>query len=83
MYVPFMMYCRAVSRDDVVFVGGDSADPAFAVMLPVVEAPIGEPVQEYARPLSDEQVGQFHAELDAVEPAHADAAARLHTLFAG
>jgi len=70
--------------DDVVeFVGGSASDPAFAVMLSAVEVSLGEPVKEYALPLTTEQDQEFHDRLDAVEPAHANASARLHTLFAG
>jgi hypothetical protein len=71
------MYSRSVSEDDIVFVGGDSDDPAFAVLSPALEMPRSSPVHEYARPLSAEQVDDYHAKLDAVEPAHASAAARL------
>jgi hypothetical protein len=78
-----MIYSRIVSDDDVAFVGGEASDPAFAVMLSAVEAPVGVPVESYARPLSAEQDVEFHTQLDAVEPAHASASARLHTLFAG
>jgi hypothetical protein len=83
VHVLTMIYSRVVPDDDVAFVGGDASDPAFAVMLSAVEAPTGEPVTTYARPLTEEQVDEFHEQLDAVEPAHASAAARLHTLFAG
>jgi hypothetical protein len=72
-----------MTEDDIAFVGGESDDPAFAVMADALDAPAGDPVDAYARPLSAEQVGDFHAQLDAVEPAHSSAAARLHTLFAG
>jgi hypothetical protein len=78
-----MIYSRLVSDGDGAFVGGPGSDPAFAVMADAVEAPAGDPVKVYARPLTAEQVGDFHDRLDAVEPAHASAAARLHTLFAG
>jgi hypothetical protein len=78
-----MIYSRVVREEDVAFVGGPATDPAFAVMADAVEAPAGEPVEVYARPLTAEQVGEFHDRLDAVEPAHARASARLHTLIAG
>jgi len=44
---------------------------------------VGEPVEEYAEPLTNEEEQAYRDELDALEPAHAAAAARLHTLFAG
>lgn len=72
-----------MTEDAFAFVGGEADDPAFAVMAQALDAPAGDPVNDYARPLSAEQVGDFNAQLDAVEPAHASAAARLHTLFAG
>ena len=78
-----MIYSRVVAENDVAFVGGTASDPAFAVMANAVEAPTGDLVEVYARPLTAEQVGDFHDRLDALEPAHASAAARLHTLFAG
>jgi hypothetical protein len=81
--VPIVIYSRVMTEDDLAFVGGEADDPAFAVMADALEAPAGEPVETYARPLSAEQVGEFQDQLDAVEPAHASAAARLHTLFAG
>lgn len=83
VHVLTVIYSRIVSDDDVAFVGGSASDPAFAVMLHAVEVPTGDLVHTYARPLSEQQVGEFHERLDAVEPAHASAAARLHTLFAG
>jgi hypothetical protein len=83
MHVVSVVYSRIVPDDDVAFVGGRASDPAFAVMASAVEVPPGDPVETYARPLSEEQVGEFHDTLDAVEPAHASATARLHTLFAG
>ena len=78
-----MIYSRTVSDDDVAFVGGGATDPAFEAMLDAVTAPIGDPVKNYARPLTSEQVDDFHGKLDAVEPAAASAAARLHMFFAG
>ena len=78
-----MSYASPVPDEDVVFVGGHADDPAFAVMLDAVEVSAGEIVQTYARPLTHEQIDHVHSQLDAVEPAHASAAARLHTLFAG
>ena len=78
-----MLNCALVSEEDTAFVGGDASDPAFAVMADALTAPRGEPVLEYAKPLSDEELEIFHDRLDAIEPAHARAAARLHTLFAG
>lgn len=83
LHVQSVIYSRLVSDGDVAYVGGTGSDPVFAVMADAVEAPSGDPVEVYARPLTAEQVGEFHARLDAVEPAHSSAAARLHTLFAG
>lgn len=83
LHVQFVIYSRVMPEDDIAFIGGPSNDPAFAVMAGALEAPTGDPVEAYARPLTAEQIGEFHDQLDAVEPAHASAAARLHTLFAG
>lgn len=44
---------------------------------------VGDLIGEYVSPLSNEQEQAYRDELDALEPAHAAAAARLHTLFAG
>jgi hypothetical protein len=44
---------------------------------------VGDPVETYVEPLSSEDERAFERKLDAVEPAQAAAAARLHTLFAG
>ncbi|MCW2995670.1 MAG: hypothetical protein JWQ18_3165 [Conexibacter sp.] len=83
MHVFRIRYARGVCEGDAVFVGGAADDPVFAVMLDALEAPAGIPVVDYARPLSSEQVENARSALDAIEPAHAGAAARLHMLFAG
>lgn len=83
LHVRGVIYSRLVQSDHGPFVGGAAGDPVFEVMAEAVAAPTGEPIQGYARPLTDEQTGEFYSRLDAIEPAHASAAARLHTLFAG
>ncbi len=51
----------------------------------ILSTELGEPspVAEYHRPLNDEERAEVQAELDSIEPAHAKAAARLLSLFAG
>lgn len=49
----------------------------------VSETTLGEPVEAYAEPLSEEEAKAFDEKLDAVEPAYTAAAAKLHELFAG
>jgi hypothetical protein len=72
-----------MTEDNAAYVGALADDPAFAVMSWTVEASMGEPIESYARALSGDEVEEFNKRLDDVEPAHADAAARMHTFFAG
>lgn len=44
---------------------------------------VGDPVAKYEEPLTDEEEQDYRNELEALDTAHASAAARLHTLFAG
>jgi hypothetical protein len=78
-----LLYYRRVENEDVAFVGGKPDDPAFSALLDAMSAPVGMPIESYARPLSSEQQDDYLERLDAVEPAHANAAALLPTLFAG
>lgn len=50
----------------------------------VLTAALGDPAptEQYQRPVADHERTALQAELDAVEPAHTAAAARLHTLYA-
>jgi hypothetical protein len=50
----------------------------------ILNAELGDPapVEHYRRPVRDHERAALQAELDAVEPAHTAAAARLHTLYA-
>jgi hypothetical protein len=63
--------------------GPDPEDPVFAVLSDVFTTELGEPVEGYFEPLSEESVTEYHERLDDGEPTHAAAAARLHQLFAG
>ena len=49
----------------------------------ILATPLGEPVESYAEPLPEEQVREIEDKLDALEPAHTAAAAKLRELFAG
>ena len=52
-------------------------------LIALLEPDFGEPIEHYEAPLTEDEEMAFDAALDAVEPAHAAAAARLHSLFAG
>jgi hypothetical protein len=56
-----------------------AADTLEARLVPQV----GEPVDDYVEAPDQADDKAYEAELDEIEPAHAAAAARLHTLFAG
>jgi len=44
---------------------------------------VGPMIEDYLEPLTQDEEQAYERELDAIEPAHAAAAARLRTLFAG
>jgi hypothetical protein len=49
----------------------------------VTETTLGEPVERYAQPMDEAADREFDERLDAIEPAHTAAAAKLRELFAG
>jgi hypothetical protein len=58
--------------------------PPAEALREILDTELGEPapVADYHHPLEPEDRADLDAQLDDIEPAHAAAAARLHTLYA-
>jgi hypothetical protein len=63
---------------------GTATNGAHAAPLEAVtETTLGDPVEGYAEPMDEAAERDYDARLDAIEPAHTAAAAKLRELFAG
>jgi hypothetical protein len=74
---------RFVSSREDISSRGAAEDSPLDPLGHLLAGDLGEPVEDFVEPLSDDEVAAYHECLDEAEPAHAAAAARLHTLFAG